>query len=409
MPQYDRIINRHHPEAGPTRPANHFIWAVLAATFCRIILNTARRFAYPFAPALSRGLAVPLTAITSLIALNQATGIIGLFFGPLADRLGYRLMMLAGLALLIVGMFGAGLWPVYTMVLIALLLAGLGKNIFDPSVQAFAGKHVPFQRRGLVIGIMEFSWAASTLVGVPLMGLLIHQVGWRSSFPALGAAGLIGILVLYRYIRPLRRPVKQGTTAESYRAAWRFMLRKPAALGALGFSFFVSAANDNLFVVYGAWLEDQFGLGIVALGMGTGLIGLAELLGEVITAAVGDRIGLKRSVIGGLALSMLSYTVLLLAGNSVYLALSGLFLIFMVFEFTMVCFISLSTELLPEFRATMMATLMASAGCGRVVGALIGGPVWLAAGLNGTVIVSVGLTGIALITFYIGVRRWQLR
>ena len=67
------------------------------ATLFRLVLNTARRFAYPFAPALSRGLGVPLTAITSIIAINQSTAVLGMFFGPLADRLGYRLLMLAGL------------------------------------------------------------------------------------------------------------------------------------------------------------------------------------------------------------------------------------------------------------------------------------------------------------------------
>ena len=58
-------------------------------TFCRLLLNTTRRFAYPFAPALSRGLGVPLTAVTSLIAANQITGILALLFGPLGDRWGY--------------------------------------------------------------------------------------------------------------------------------------------------------------------------------------------------------------------------------------------------------------------------------------------------------------------------------
>ena len=70
---------------------------VAVVTVCRLVLNTARRFAYPFAPVLSRSLGVPLTAITSLIAVNQATGILGMFFGPVADRFGYRLVMLAGL------------------------------------------------------------------------------------------------------------------------------------------------------------------------------------------------------------------------------------------------------------------------------------------------------------------------
>jgi hypothetical protein len=46
------------------------------ATLARLVVNTSRRFAYPFASALSRGLGVPLAAITSLIAVNQATGVL---------------------------------------------------------------------------------------------------------------------------------------------------------------------------------------------------------------------------------------------------------------------------------------------------------------------------------------------
>jgi DHA1 family inner membrane transport protein len=138
------------------------------ATSSRLLLNTARRFAYPFAPALSRGLGIPLTKVTSLITVNQATGILGILFGPLADCFGYRLMMLVGIGMMAIGMFSGGLLPFYSVVLVALFLAGLGKTVFDPALQAYVGKQVPFQRRGTAIGLLEFSWAGSTLIGMPL-------------------------------------------------------------------------------------------------------------------------------------------------------------------------------------------------------------------------------------------------
>ena len=150
---------------------------IVVTTLCRLVLNAARRFVYPFAPVLSRGLGVPLTAITSLIAVNQATSVLGLFFGPVADRLGYRLMMLTGMALLVAGMFAGGIFPFYGVILIALFLAGLGKSIFDPALQAYVGERVPFHRRGLVIGFLEFSWAGSTLLGIPAIALLIDRLG----------------------------------------------------------------------------------------------------------------------------------------------------------------------------------------------------------------------------------------
>jgi predicted MFS family arabinose efflux permease len=381
--------------------------SIIAASVCRILLNTARRFAYPFAPVLSRGLDVPLTAVTSLIAVNQATGVIGMLFGPLADRFGYRLMMMVAMGMLVAGALSAGLMPFYGMVMVSLFLAGLGKNIFDPSIQAYAGERIPFNRRGLVIGVLEFSWAGSTLLGIPLIGLLIDRFGWRSPFFAFAVAGLFGMLALNLTLDRSRLKGKGVQTAGGMWTAWRRIVRRREALGALGFGFFISAGNDNLFVVYGVWLEQSFSLTIVALGLGTGMIGLAELLGEFMTALLADRIGLKVAVGGGLIATMVGYLILPLAGLSLPGALSGLFVIFLFFEFSMVCLLSLSTELIPSQRATMMSILLAANGVGRVVGALIGGTVWMTGGMTAIAWTSAILSGLGLAVLFWGLRGWQ--
>jgi predicted MFS family arabinose efflux permease len=380
---------------------------IVVTTLCRLVLNTARRFVYPFAPALSRGLGVPLTAITSLIAVNQATSVIGLFFGPVADRLGYRLMMLAGMALLVVGMFAGGFFPFYGVILIALFLAGLGKSIFDPALQAYVGERVPFHRRGLVIGFLEFSWAGSTLLGIPAIALLIDRLGWRSPFFVMGGLGLIGILILRILIEKGGQKDPQKDSPVLFKNAWRPLLRERAALGALLYSFWVSVANDNLFVVYGAWLEDRFSLSIVALGFGTAVIGIAELIGETMTAALADRLGLKRSLTGGLVACIICYGILPYMSQTLGLALVGLFLVFLSFEFMIVTGLSLFTELLPSARATMMASYLATAGIGRVVGALIGGPIWLAGGIYATSLVSAIISALALVALWWGLRGWS--
>jgi len=394
-------------KSGP--PGRRLVGVILSATFCRILLNVARRFAYPFAPVLSRSLGVSLAAVTSMIAVNQATGVLGMLFGPLADRFGYRLMMMTAMGLLVSGMLAAGLAPHYGVVLVCLFLAGLGKNIFDPAIQAYAGENISFKRRGLVIGVLEFSWAGSTLIGVPLIGLLIDRYGWRSPFFALAATGLIGLLALMLTMGREEGVHRLHSPGASVWQAWRRIAGRRQARGALGFVFFVSVANDNLFVVYGAWLEQSFRLSVVGLGLGTGLIGLAELLGEFMTASLADRIGLKHAVAGGLFSSMLTYLILPLVGRHFLLALAGLFVVFLVFEFTMVCFLSLATELMPSQRATMMSTVLAAAGLGRVLGALIGGPVWMAGGIAGTAMASALFSGLGLVTLFYGLRGWHPR
>jgi len=378
------------------------------ATLARLFLNTARRFAYPFAPALSRGLGVPLTAVTSLLAANQVTGVLSPAFGPLSDRWGYRRMMLAGLAMLAAGMLAGGFLPVYGVVLLALFLAGLGKSIFDPALQAYVGQRVPFQRRGLAIGLVEFSWAGSSLVGIPLAGLLIDRLGWRSPFFALGSLGLLSAVVLAALIPSDRRQPQDVEGTTGFRQVWRRLSRERAALGALGFSLLISVANDNLFVVYGAWLEEFFGLSIVALGTATLVIGAAELLGEGLTASIADRLGLERAVMASLALSALSYILLPWVGRTLPLALAGLFFLFLTVEFSIVTGLSLFTEILPDARATMMSGIVATTSVGRMIGALVGGPVWLAGGLMATGLVSAAISGLALISLAWGLRGWRM-
>ena len=391
------------------KPAARLAVNIGLAALCRLILNTSRRFVYPFAPVFSRELGVPLTAITSLIALNWSTGVIAVFIGPVTDRLGYRLMMIVGMALLAVGLLVCGIFPVYAVVVIALFLAALGKAVFDPAVQAYISEKVPYRRRGLAIGYLEYSWAASALLGIPALALVIDRFGWQSPFFLMGVLALLGMLAL-RVLIPRESPDPARSKLKiNLTQAWQGVLREKTARGALIFIFLVSAANDSLFVVYGAWLENSFGLSILALGLGTGTIGLAELLGETVTATLADRIGLKRSVVTGLTICIIFYVILPFAARTITMAFTGLFLIFAVFEFMIVTSLSMVTELLPENRATMMATYMGAAGLGRVAGALIGGPVYLMGGISATGFVSSLISALALGALLWGLRGWQKR
>lgn len=397
----------HSARNQPDESRAQLIIKISIVVICRLVLSTARRFAYPFAPVLSRGLGMPLTAITSLIAVNWATSLLGIVFGPLADRFGYRKMMIFGMAVLAIGMLAGGFMPVYGVMVIALFLAGMGKIIFDPAVQAYVSERVPFQRRATAIGLLEVSWAGSTLLGIPLIALLIEKFGWRSPFFVMGISAGLGALAVAIYLPATSKTTSGPMPARSFRKMVQTLLKDPPSLGAMGYVFFFSAAIDNLFVVYGAWLEEAFDVGIVALGLGTSVIGIAELAGEVLVATISDRFGLKRVVTTGVMLCIATYIMLPVIGQTVFAALAGLFVHFLIFEFTIISSLALCTELQPAMRATLLAGFFAAAGLGRVLGALIGGPVWLMGGIFATGLISAALTLLALIWLRWGMRNWH--
>jgi len=380
-----------------------------AAALARFVLNTARRFGYPFAPALARGLDVPLTSVTSLIALNQGAGLLSPLLGPLADRWGPRTMMLLGLASLAAGMLAAAALPLYATLMLALLLAGVGKSCFDPALQAFIGARVSWERRGLAIGLVELAWAGSSLVGIPVVGWLIGRHGWRSPFVALGLCAVVSV-VLLALLLPHVRPVRAAGAARlTVIHRWRLLLRRRAALGVLGYSVCFAMANDTLFVVYGAWLERDFHLPLAQLSVATIAIGAAELSAEVMTALLADRIGLVRAAVGGVAVTAAAYLLLPPAARNLPLALCALFVVFLAFEFTVVTAVGLITEVMPDARGTMMGALGAASGTGRMLGALTGGYVWLWGGLAATSVVAGALAMLALGSLLWGLRGWHPR
>ncbi len=381
---------------------------IVALMFFRLLLNTGRRFIYPFAPAIGRSFDVPLAAMTSIIAATQATSLFGLFSGPFADRLGYRRVMRAGLAMLAAGMLLCGLVPGYWPVFVGLVVAAFGKTVFDPAVQAFIGRHVPYARRGRVIGAVETAWAGSTLIGIPAIGLIIDRVGIDSAFLLLGLLGGLGWLAIARMI-PADDPNPSAVRSINIFTVLLQLLRQRPAAGMLGFGFWISIANDSLFVVYGAWFEQAFLVSIATLGFSTVAIGAAELLGESSTAIFADRLGLKKAAITGLCLAILAYSLLPIIGCTLPLAMVGMFAVFLTYEFTIVTSFSLATELMPKARATMMAGFYATAGIGRMLGVLVGGWLWQLDGITLVSWTAAGLTGLGLVSLVWGLHGWTPR
>ena len=386
-------------------PPKQFYGFIGITTFTKLLMNVSRRMIYPFAPEFARGLGVDLSAITSVIAVNQATALLGPVGASFADRYGYKLLMLFALGLLIVGTFAAGLIPLYSVLVVCLFLAGLGKSIFDPTLQAFIGEFVPFEQRGKIIGITELAWAGATLLGIPAAGLIIERFSWQTPFWIIGLLSLFCFGLILKFMPSTPSPRKEPKKTASILSNWKTIVQNRQVVGILLFAFFMALASDTLFVIYGAWLEQSHGLSLVAIGFSTILIGISEMLGEGATAFFSDRIGLKRSIFIGVSLCAGAYFILPVLDISLPFVLSGLFLIFFFFEFTYVTAMSLTTELVPELRASTMSAFYAIGGLGRVIGAFAGGMIWSWSGLTGISLVSGGCTLMALVCILMGFSR----
>jgi len=385
-------------DQGAVRPLSG---PVAAAILARFALNVSYRMAYPFLPRFAAGLGVSLDQAQLLMAARSATGFASPLFGPLSDRYGRRTSMLIGLAAFVLGMALCALVPAYASFFFGFVLIGLGKILFDPSLQAYLGDRVPYRRRGRVIAATELAWSLAILIGAPLVGLVIGALGWQAPFGILGVLGAI-VLVLMALVIPARadhalRQAPRVSPWHSYATVWR----QPGAMIAAFVFFLIMFANENLLISYGGWMEQSFGLSTVRLGLATAVIGGAELVAELLTGAITDALGKKRAVAIGLALTAVAYAALPFVGNRLEFALAGLFVLFLSFEFTVVSGLPLITELVPAARGTMLSVNIAAMNLGRMAGALAGAALWALGGFGGVGLLS-GLASLVTLALWLG-------
>jgi predicted MFS family arabinose efflux permease len=144
----------------------------------------------------------------------------------------------------------------------------------------------------------------------------------------------------------------------------------------LGVSLLMVFANENMVIVYGAWLEKQFNLQVQTLGLYSILVGLAELGGEFTVVFLVDRFGKRRAIFTGLILTGLSYLALPFCQSSLILAFLGLIVMFYLFEFTIVSIFPYVSELVPLERGKWLAFNFSALVVGRMAGALLGPWLW---------------------------------
>ncbi len=323
---------------------------------------------YPFLSYFAKGMGVNLRTISYPIMVRSLMGLVGPFLASVADSRGRKAGILIGTLTYTAAISLIVFWPTYPAFFIALSMAFIGYLIFVPSIQAYLGDHVAYERRARVLGITEFAWSLSAIIGVPLAGLIIARNGWMAPFTLIALLGAVSFITL-AWMLPKDPP--PNIDNPGFIRNLHQVFTYPPAIAALAMAGLYTAANETVTLVYGVWVEQAFALSIGSLIITTVAIGVSELGGEILVTLFTDRIGKRRALAIGIIGNCMASLALPILGRSLAGALMCLFLFYLTFEFTIVSGIPLMSEIMPSARATMLASHMAVLAIGRAVGDLV--------------------------------------
>ena len=375
---------------------------VTGLTVARFTTNAVYRFAPPFIGVIARGLDVELSELGVALAITELCGLTSPVLGRAVDRLPRRSSMVIGLVGLSIGAVVAGASTGIVMFTAGLFIVALSKIAFDVSLGAWIADHVPYERRGRVVGLTETSWAFGLLVGVSVLGLVTAASSWRWGY-GVGAVS-VGVMAVFVARRLLDDPADSAPPDSAHAGDLDpVSIRRMPAVGWLAVAgvFGLMSAAQSLFVTFGPWLEDEFGVDTIGLVAVTFGIGVLELTASTTSAARTDRWGKERSAIlaaaimvpTGLALSVLQSS--LVPG----LALLGIFIAG--FEFGIVSTIPIGPTLIPGAPGRGLGTMIACGTLGRGVTSIVATRLFEAHGLTATAILGSAFAVVAGLSMWL--------
>lgn len=238
--------------------------------------------------------------------------------GTLADRFGYKPLIVAGCVLRTVGFATLGLVDSLAALIAASAATGLAGALFNPAVRAYLAADAG-ERRVEAFALFNVFYQAGILLG-PLVGMVLTGVDFRIT--CLVSAGIFALLSIVQ-IRalPARRAKdakkKEEQGRESVLAQWRgilanrpFLLFSGAMIGSYVLSFQVYLSLPLEVRRLGG--DGEFGTAAVALLFAVS--GLATILGQTkVTAWCKARYEPGQALTGGLAIMGLAFVPLLLS------------------------------------------------------------------------------------------------
>ncbi|MEY4175096.1 MAG: hypothetical protein RI900_2261 [Actinomycetota bacterium] len=322
------------------------------------------RFAPPFLATIATGLGVSLERIGVAIAITELSGLLSPLTNRVGERLHRRTAMTLGLLMVAAASAGVassrGVW----MFTVCLVVLAQSKVLFDLGLGAWFSDRVPYEQRGRVLGINEMSWALGLLLGVTAMGLITELSGWRIAY----LVGMVTVIALAGAVR-WTVPPDRHETVHARRATTK--QRMPMRAGVIFFGMFcLMGAAQMLFVTFGSWLKDHFGMtdaGVSAVVFG---LGFCELLASGSSARFADAWGKERATAVGAALMVPAALLLAVGHGHLWIGLPALIVAIGSFEFSVVSVVPLTTELIPSAPSRGMASSFALGTLGRATASI---------------------------------------
>ncbi|WP_420963751.1 MFS transporter [Brucella sp. IR073] len=168
--------------------------AVWALTINSFAIGTTEFISVGILPTIADGLSVTI-ALAGLVASAYALGVTisAPIMTALTSHLPRKPLLLGTMIVFTLGNVLAAMAPTFEVLLLARVLTALGHGIFFGIGSIIAADLVAPERRASAIALMFSGFTVAIVTGVPLGTFIGQQFGWRATFWAVAALGILAL------------------------------------------------------------------------------------------------------------------------------------------------------------------------------------------------------------------------
>jgi MFS family permease len=335
---------------GPAPSPAAYRWRLTALSLGMLLPSLGTSIANVALPSLGHSFAADFAQVQWVVIsylLAVTTLIVGA--GRLGDMFGRRRMLLSGIAIFTIASLACAVAPSLWFLIGARALQGAGAAFMMSLTIASVTDALPRERTGRAMGLLGTVSAIGTALGPSLGGMLVAWAGWPAVFAVMAAAGAasfaVGLRVFARGAGPsterrhfdvagfLLLALALGAYCLSVTVAFFAIACTVAAVAALMLFVAVELRVSAPLVSVSSLRDRALGGSLAALALVTTIVmatlvvgpfyltgagglnaaqaGLTMSIGPAVSALVGvpagrlvDRLGARRSILSGLALSL---------------------------------------------------------------------------------------------------------
>lgn len=196
----------------------------------------------------------------ALFVMNIVSALTQAPIGFAVDRFGARLFLVVGVALGAGGFVLLGLFPSYTMLLVAAVLVGVGNAVYHPADYSILSAEMSPARMGRAYSMHTFSGYLGFALTPPVVLGLVYAAGPRAALIASALIGVVLCLPLLPDIPAEWRSTKSRNSAPPKDRTSALSLFTPTVLALTAMFTFINLSTNMMQTYMVASFEGLFGL-----------------------------------------------------------------------------------------------------------------------------------------------------